>query len=67
MDLVFILLGVVLTVFGARQKDSTGSRTGLGITLLVIGIVLLAVGVLWFSSGFIGGFMQGFNQGLSES
>lgn len=51
------IVGIVLIVVGAKSKDDSGQRSGGGIAMLSIGIVLTVIGAILFSLGFIGGFV----------
>lgn len=55
MDLMLMLIGFVLTSLGSRSKDAQGNRSGLGISLMVVGIVFLVSGAFVFVLGFIAG------------
>ena len=57
MDLILLIIGIVLTVLGARMKDPSGQRSGGGIAMLTIGIVITVIGAIWFFLGFMVGFI----------
>lgn len=55
MDAVFLIVGVVLIVFGAKKKDPDGTRSGGGLVMIIAGGVLLALGLIFFIIGFAAG------------
>jgi len=62
MDFILLLAGITFIVVGARRKDENGSRTGAGIAMLTIGIVMTIFGTIWFGTGFVIAFLRSFAQ-----
>lgn len=56
MDILLFGIGLVLVIFGAKQKGSDGTRTGGGLAMLISGGVLLGIGVIYFVLAFMVGF-----------
>ena len=55
-DILFLIVGVAMILAGAKMKDASNQRTGGGIAVLTIGIVLLALGTLMLCWGFLVGY-----------
>ncbi|MFB6274330.1 MAG: hypothetical protein ABEL51_15710 [Salinibacter sp.] len=58
MDLILILIGIGLIVWGERQKDDDGQRTGLGTGLFVAGVTITVIGAIVFAIGLMSGFVS---------
>lgn len=55
MDGLFIILGVVLVVVGAKSKAPDGTRSGSGLVMIISGSVFLGIGLILFIIGFMAG------------
>lgn len=53
MDAVCIFAGTLLIIFGSKKKDENGQRTGGGTAMLTSGIVVLTIGVIYFTLAFL--------------
>ena len=60
MDLILMALGGGLSFWGSRLREPDGPMTQAGKTLIVAGVVLLAIGAILFAVSF----GMGVNQGL---
>lgn len=59
MDILLLGIGIALIVFGAQRKDVNGERTGGGIAMMTIGVVITVFGAVLATLGFIIGFLTG--------
>lgn len=55
MDVIFIIIGVLLLIFGAKKKDPDGTRSGGGLVMIIAGAVFLVLGLIIFILGFVAG------------
>jgi hypothetical protein len=55
MDAIFLIIGVVLVIFGAKKKDADGTRSGGGLVMIIAGAVFLVLGLIIFIISFAAG------------
>jgi len=60
MDIILVIVGVILVVLGAKKKEPDGSRSGGGLTMIIIGAVCLGIGMIFFITTFIIAFSSAF-------